>query len=816
LFAAPFVFCGILYVETGGNDLERETLKRLEFDKILHMLEQRASFSLSQSEAQKVGPTADGDEARRWLRQTDEAYRYLHQFGDLPYGGVVDITPVVRRAGRGGVLDAEELLAVAQTLLGGRKIKRTVLKATEKAPDMFPWLQAVANSIAEYPRIEQAIAAAIDEQGNIRDDASPELARLRRQMRLVENRMRERLEAMIRDPEIVRMLQEPIITVRYDHLVLPVKAHYRNVLGGVVYDQSASGSTVFVEPAAVAEDNRRLQSLRAEERQEIERILRQLSALVGEEAAALHDLVAQLAALDVVMAKARLAKAMGATLPALNDAGVIRLKKARHPLVDPAKVVPIDVELGADYRTLIITGPNTGGKTVTLKTIGLLSAMAASGLFVPAADGSELAVFSGIYADIGDEQSIEQSLSTFSSHMRNIVKMLERADGKALLLFDELGAGTDPQEGAALAIAILEEVHSRGCRVVATTHYSELKAYAYNREGVTNASVEFDVETLRPTYRLLIGIPGRSNAFAIAERLGLPQKVLAVARDQMDEDNRQLDTMVRTLQEQHQSMEAQLAEVAALRAELAAKEAELARREKELLRQQQRLKSEMVRQVAEVVEAARRETADLVAELKEMAKQTAVKPHQISEWEKGLERIVARTESAADVSGETDKIEPGNDAALLPLAPGCEVMVRPFGQRGVVEALQGEQATVRMGAMKLNVAKKQLQVLAPAKKTPSTASPGIAVTRVVAENRSVRPELDMRGMRVEEALADLDKYLDEVVMAGFKQVRLIHGKGTGSLRQAIQDYLRHHSQVGSYRLGNYNEGGSGVTVVELK
>lgn len=795
--------------------MEQETLKRLEFDKILRMLEEHTSFSLARSEAQKVGPTNDFRQARRRLEQTDEAYRFLHRFGDLPYGGITDIIPLVRRAGRGGMLDAEELLAVGRTLVGVRKIKRMILKATEKAEDAYPWLRSEAQALGEFPRLERAVAAAVDEQGRIRDDASPELSRLRRQMRQLESRMRERLEAMIRDPDIVRMLQEPIITVRNDHLVLPVKAHFRNALGGVVHDQSASGSTLFVEPAAVAEDNRRLQLVRLQERQEVERILRQLSAMVGEEADAISELVERLAALDVVLAKARLAKAMGATLPVLNDAGILRLKKARHPLVNPAAVVPIDVELGDTYRTLIITGPNTGGKTVTLKTIGLLSAMAASGLFVPAADGSELAIFSGIYADIGDEQSIEQSLSTFSGHMRNIVGMLEKADGKALLLFDELGAGTDPQEGAALAVAILEEAHRRGCRVVATTHYSELKAYAYNREGVMNASVEFDVESLRPTYRLLIGIPGRSNAFAIAERLGLPERVLAMARERLKEDDRQLETMVRTLEEQHRSMEAQRAEVAALEKALREKEAELVRREAELWRKEQALKTDMVRQVAAVVEAARRETADLVAQLKEMANRQAVKPHQIIEWEKRLEQVADRTEARA-ASGREPAGVPEGETGNLPLAVGCEVLVRSLGQRGVVEALQGDQATVRIGAMKLNVPQRQLQVLSPAKKTASGGPSGLLAVRVMAENRSVRPELDMRGMRVEEALAGLDKYLDEVIMAGLKQVRIIHGKGTGSLRQAVQEYLRRHSRVASFRLGNYNEGGSGVTVVELK
>jgi len=791
--------------------LEQETLKRLEYDKICQLLQQHTSFSLSRDEALKLQPTGDGHMARQWLQQTDEAYRFLHQYGDLPYGGIVDITPSVRRAGRGGTLAAEELFAVGQTLLGARKIKRTVLKATEKAA-AFPWLRQVAEELAEFPKIEHAIAAAIDEQGHIRDEASPELARLRRQIRQVENRMRERLEAMIRDPDIVRMLQEPIITVRYDHWVLPVKAHYRQALGGIVYDQSASGSTLFIEPAAVAEDNQRLQALRSEERQEVERILRQLSSLVGQEAAALEAMVEQLAALDVVMAKARLARAMGATLPLVNDNGIIRLKKARHPLIDPAVVVPIDVELGKDYRTLIITGPNTGGKTVTLKTIGLLSAMGASGLFVPAAEGTELAVFSRIFADIGDEQSIEQSLSTFSSHMRNIVRMLEAADERTLLLFDELGAGTDPQEGAALAIAILEEVHRRGCRVVATTHYSELKAYAYHRDGVMNASVEFDVESLRPTYRLLVGVPGRSHAFTIAERLGLPRHVLAMAREQLDDDARQLETMVRVLEEQHHDLTAQLAEVAALRQALQAKEAELARREAELQRQQARLKTKMEQEVAAVVAEARKKAEGLLAELKQMAKEQAVKPHQLTDWQKRMEQISSRAETEEPWGAETART--GVPSADVPLAPGCEVLVLPFGQRGVVEALQGDQATVRMGSMKLNVAKKQLQVLAPAeKKRPaSTAS----IVRVVSDHRAVSPELDLRGKRVDEALADLDKYLDEAVMAGLRQVRLIHGKGTGSLRQAIQDYLRRHSQVGAYRLGHYNEGGSGVTVVELK
>ncbi len=792
--------------------MEQNTLKRLEFDKICQMLQKHASFSLSRDKAISVRPTPDFEQAAGWLHQTDEGYRLLFQFGDLPFGGIQDISPSVDRAGKGGLLTPEALLAVQWTLQGARKLKRYLLKQTEKDAEAYPYLRTQAEAIEEFPEVEQGIAAAIDEQAAIRDDASLELTRIRRQMRHLESRMRERLEAMIRDPNILRMLQEPLITIRHDHLVLPVKAHYRNVFGGVVYDQSASGSTLFIEPDVVARDNRQLQELRVQERKEEERILRRLSAMVGEADKAILQLVERLADLDLVMAKARLAREMAASKPELNDQGIIRLRKAKHPLLDPATVVPIDLELGVTFRTLVITGPNTGGKTVTLKTIGLLSCMAMAGLFVPAAEGTQVSVFSGIYVDIGDEQSIEQNLSTFSSHMRNMIDMLERADAKALLLFDELGAGTDPQEGAALATAILEEVHRRGCRVVATTHYSELKAYAYNREGVSNASVEFDVESLRPTYRLMVGVPGRSNAFVIAERLGLPRHVLQMAREQLDEDSRHWEAMVSSLEQRHQQMEEQLEELAALRKELAEKERQLARRDMELMRERQRLQDEMSRKVEEVVEAARKEAAGLLAELKERVKQSsAVKPHQITEWEKKLEQISARQEQPTIDRSYTFQKERG-DASDAPLLPGSEVLVLPFGQRGTVVELQGEQALVQMGQIKLSLSKHQLQLVESKKKQ----SPAPAMVRLVTQERPVRPELDLRGQRVDEALAELDKYLDEVSLAGLKQVHLIHGKGTGSLRQAIQEYLRTHPQVNSYRLGNYHEGGSGVTVVVLK
>lgn len=791
--------------------MEQDTLKRLEFDKVCQMLQKHARFSRSREMAFSLWPTTVPEEAKQWLSQTDEGYRLLVKFGDPPFGGIRDISSSVDRAGRGGLLLPEELLAVQLTLEGSRKLKRFLLKHTEKEAPVFPYLRTQAEEIEEFPAVEKAIAAAVDEQAAIRDEASPELARIRRQMRNLENRMRERLEAMIRDPNVIRMLQEPLVTVRHDHLVLPVKAHFRNVFGGVVYDQSASGSTLFIEPDAVARDNLKLQELRVQEQKEEERILRRLSAMVGELSEPLLQLVERLADLDLVMAKARLAREMGASRPKLNDQGRIRLRQAKHPLIDPAAVVPIDVELGASFRTLVITGPNTGGKTVTLKTIGLFSCMAMAGLFVPAAEGTELAVFSGIYVDIGDEQSIEQNLSTFSSHMRNIIGMLEKADGKALLLFDELGAGTDPQEGAALAIAILEEVHRRGCRVVATTHYSELKAYAYNREGVSNASVEFDVESLRPTYRLMMGVPGRSNAFAIAERLGLPKHVLEMAREQLDEDSRQLEAMVSSLEQRHQQMEEQLEEVAALRRELAEKERQLARRERELARERQRLQAEMSQKVHDVVEAARKEAAGLLDELKELVKQgAAVKPHQIIEWEKKLEQISSNHEQSRKRS-DTERGESG-DAPAEPILPGSEVLVLPFGKRGTVVELQGEQALVQMGQIKLSLGKDQLKPVQAEKKQP----PAPPMVRVVTQERAVRPELDLRGHRVDEALAKLDKYLDEVSLAGLKQVVLIHGKGTGSLRQGIQEYLRKHPQVGSYRLGNYNEGGSGVTVVQLK
>ncbi|WP_235885377.1 endonuclease MutS2 [Paenibacillus cymbidii] len=798
--------------------MNAKVLHTLEFDKITAMLAAHAATSLGKALAGEIAPSASLEEVKRRLQATDEAAAVDRLKGTPPFGGIHNIRASLKRASIGGMLNPSELLDIGSTLGASRRLKRFLQAAHED--HAIRMIVALAETMSEHRPVEERIAACIDDNAAILDTASPELARIRQELRGGEGRVREKLEQMIRTPSVQKMLQDNLITIRNDRYVIPVKMEYRANFGGMIHDQSASGATLFIEPESIVALNNKLKEWRLKEEAEIEKILRLLTALVAdiaEEASANQDVLAEL---DFIFAKAGLAREWKATLPLMNDRGFLKLKKGRHPLIPRESVVPLDVELGNQFSTIIVTGPNTGGKTVSLKTVGLLSLLAMSGLFVPAEDGSQLCVFDAIYADIGDEQSIEQNLSTFSSHMTNIIAMLRGMTPKSLVLLDEVGAGTDPAEGSALAIAILEHIHKSGCRMIATTHYSELKAYAYERSGVINASMEFDVATLSPTYRLLVGVPGRSNAFAIAERLGLAKPIIDHARGQVSEDDQRVETMIATLEENRLSAIAERSEAEQLRGEATRLRRELDEQRRKFEEQRGKLIAAAEQEAREAVAKARREAEAIIADLRQLAMEegASLKEHKLIEARRRLDEAEPKLKKPAAVA-----VPGGGGKKTRPAQPGDEVLVRSLGQKGHLIELSGDNdAIVQLGIMKMKVARSDLELSgASASAAGGGAGPqkqaqptGAGVKRSRDDN--VRTELDLRGSNLEDSLIEVDRFLDESFLANFAQIYIIHGKGTGVLRTGIQEYLRRHRHVKAYRLGNYGEGGAGVTVVELK
>jgi len=602
------------------------------------------------------------------------------------------------------------------------------------------------------------------------------------------------------------MLSDSIITIRNDRFVIPVKQEYRGNYGGIVHDQSSSGQTLFIEPDAVVQANNEIRRLKMKEQEEIERILIALSLEVQAVAHDIFILVQILGEIDVILAKAKYGQANKCTKPVVNDNGVIRLVKARHPLLNIEEAVANTIEFGDDITAIVITGPNTGGKTVTLKTVGLCTLMGQAGLPIPALDGSEITVFDQIFADIGDEQSIEQSLSTFSSHMVNIVNILSKFDERSLVLFDELGAGTDPQEGAALAISLLDEVHGRGARVMATTHYPELKAYGYNRPGVANASVEFDVETLSPTYRLLIGVPGRSNAFEISKRLGLPQHIIKHAQSFTGTDRHEVESMIASLEVSRKQSEMDAEQASALRVESEKIREDLSSQLQKLDEQKETLEQKAKDKARKIVEEAKREAEGIISELKKMQKnaQHMVKDHEIIEARKRLEKAAPENKVLKKQKQVKER--------QMTLKQGDEVKVLSYGQKGtLLDKVSNSEWSVQIGILKMKVHESDLEYMKPEKQKQT-----VAMTNVKGRDTYVKLELDLRGERYEDAVMRAEKYIDDAVLSNYHQVSIIHGKGTGALRQGIQQFLKNHSRVKNYRFGEASEGGHGVTVVELK
>ena len=787
--------------------MDDKILHTLEYRKILNTCSGYTQTSMGKQIVDQLKPDTNIDIVLLLLKTTDEAYTVDRLKGSPPFGGITDITAPTKRAELGGTLNPHELLAVSNTIYGSRRIKRFIANIHED--EEVGILFNLSEGISEQKVLEDAIKSCIDESAEVIDSASVELGQVRRELRSGESRIREKLDSMIRSSTVSKMLQDQLVTIRGDRFVIPVKAEYRSHFGGIVHDQSGSGATMFIEPEVIVAMNNKLRELRMREEREIEVILQKLTALVGDQAEMLLidiDLVGQL---DFIFAKARLAHVMKATMPRMNDRGYLKLRKGRHPLIPLDQVVPLDVELGNDHTSIIVTGPNTGGKTVTLKTIGLLSLMAMSGLFVPAEEESQLCVFDAIFADIGDEQSIEQNLSTFSSHMTNIIRILKQMTTKSLILLDEVGAGTDPAEGSALAISILEHIHRFGCRMVATTHYSELKAYAYERKGIINASMEFDVNTLSPTYRLLIGVPGRSNAFAIGERLGLPQNILDFARGEVKEEDMRVEHMIASLEENRLRAENERAEAEKIRMEMEVLRRTHQRELEKLEQSRDKLLEKAELDAQEVINKARSEAERIISELRElaMAEGASVKEHKLIAARKQLEEAEPkqRKKSPAKTQHKVRTIEPGDD-----------VKVYSLNQKGTVVELTGnKEALVQLGIMKMKVSLDDLELLSASKSDKPQIQKQVTMVKRTRDD-NIRTELDLRGDNLEEALMEVDHFIDEAFLSNLGQIHIIHGKGTGILRAGIQDYLRKHKHVKSYRLGNYGEGGNGVTVVELE
>ncbi|WP_280157264.1 endonuclease MutS2 [Priestia aryabhattai] len=779
----------------------------LEFNKVKEQLQKKVASSLGREKVANLIPSTQYEEVVKWQEATDEATTVLRLRGNVPLGGIFDVRPSVKRAEIGGTLSSNELLDVASTIYAARQVKQFIEQVVEDEDLQLSIITEHIEKLMPLPEVEQTIKMSIDENGTVLDGASDQLRGIRQKLRSTESRIREKLESLIRSSSAQKMLSDAIVTIRNERFVIPVKQEYRSAYGGIVHDQSSSGATLFIEPQAIVTLNNELQEAKVKEKQEIERILIALTVQVAEVANELRQNVYLLGELDFMFAKGRYSHELKALKPKMNDRGYIKLVKAKHPLIAQEDVVANDIELGDQYTSIVITGPNTGGKTVTLKTLGLFTLMAQAGLQIPALDGSEMAVFKHVFADIGDEQSIEQSLSTFSSHMVNIVDILQKVDHESLVLFDELGAGTDPQEGAALAISILDQVYERGARVVATTHYPELKAYGYNREGVVNASVEFDIETLSPTYKLLIGVPGRSNAFEISKRLGLSAEVIERAKGYIGSETNKVENMIASLEDSRRQSEHELEEAEELRKEAQKLHKELQSQIIEFNEKRDKLYEKAEEKAQATVQAASEEAEKIISDLRKMSQKNhaLVKEHELIEARKRLENAVPTLEKSKKKPAVPKKQE-------RTLQAGDEVKVLSWGQKGtLVEQVSNNEWQVQMGIMKMKVKEKDLQYISSPK--PVETKP---LAMVKGKDYHVNLELDLRGERYENALIRVEKYIDDALLANYPRVSIIHGKGTGALRKGVQEYLKNHRSVKNIRFGEASEGGSGVTVVEFK
>lgn len=790
--------------------MNSKVLRVLEYNKIIERLTDKATSEQGRKLTAALEPMTDLEAIRKAQTETADALGYLLRKGSTSFGGNKDLGMCIRSLEIGSTLSIAELLWIAAFLENVNRIKSYGRKEREDTP--ADSLDEYFESLEPLTPLSNEIRRCILSEEEIADDASPALKKIRRSMAIANDRIHSQLASMI-SGSCRTYLQDAVVTMRNNRYCIPVKSEYKGQVQGMVHDQSSTGSTFFIEPAAVVNLNNELRELEIKEQEEIAVILADLSAQAGAYTELLTGNQKAMTALDFIFAKAALALEQNATMPVFNTEHQIRIRQGRHPLLDKKKVVPIDIQLGIDFDLLVITGPNTGGKTVSLKTVGLLTLMGQAGLHIPALDRSELSIFEEVYADIGDEQSIEQSLSTFSSHMTNIVSILQQADGGSLCLFDELGAGTDPTEGAALAISVLDHLHGRGIRTMATTHYSELKVYALSTPFVENASCEFSVETLRPTYRLLIGIPGKSNAFAISSKLGLPDHIIEDAKRHITEDKESFEDLLANLENSRVTIEKERLEIAGYKEEVKA------------LKQKLEAKQEKIDQTKEkILRQANEEAREILQNAKELADET-IRVFQKAEAGISIKDLEKSRQKVRDkISEKNEKLTLKNDKpthkVLKPtqIKPGDSVKVVSMGLKGTVSSLPDKNGNlfVQCGIIRSKVSLNDLVLIEEETINTGKMQRSSSGKLKMSKSYSISTEINLLGRTVDEALSELDKYLDDAYLAHLPSVRVVHGKGTGALRNAVHNYLRKNRVVKSYRLGEYGEGDAGVTIVEFK
>ncbi len=792
--------------------MENKALRILEYDKIQKVL---AEFTTNPAVTDRIlalAPTDDLQTAQAWQRETTEATALLLRYGYPKSMSAPQVTGAVRRCMIGGILSARDLLQVASLLSMARLTKQYLAQAEA---DDFPVLSGLGMGLTAVKPLEEKIGLCILAEDEIADGASANLATIRRKMRSLQDKIKELIDGIVRSGKYQKYLQDALVTMRGGRYVIPVKSEHRSEIPGVVHDTSATGATLFIEPMSVVNANNEIRDLAAQEQAEIERILAELSAEVSEYGDAIVANYNALCEIDFIFCKGKLSVKYGCVEPRLNDRGEIFIKRGRHPLINARSVVANDIYLGKDFDTLVITGPNTGGKTVTLKTVGLFSIMAACGLHIPANDNSEMAVFASVWADIGDEQSIEQNLSTFSSHMKNITEILKHAGYNSLVLFDELGAGTDPVEGAALAVSILESLRAKGAKVAATTHYSELKLFALSTPGVCNASCEFNVQTLQPTYKLLIGVPGKSNAFAISERLGLEKAIIERAKAIMSDEDVRFEDVIGDLQESRRLADEEAKRAVSIRAEMDKLRKTMEMQKSELDGRRKKILDEARQEARRIILDAKEESAQVIKELNKLKKN--IRATDADRTIEESRRRLKGKEDAIDASfSDVIKVKKHTEAPKT-VAVGDFVEVVTIGQTAeVLKAPDGAgNVYVQCGTLKMNVKLADLR-LAERPQEPKKRKKAPQESSYVSRRADVKGEIDLRGQMLEDALYETDKYLADAYSAGLTQVSIIHGKGTGVLRSGIAEMLKKHKLVKSYRLGLYGEGENGVTIVELK
>lgn len=787
------------------DGIEEKTIQALEFGKIVEMLTEQAATTLGKERCRRIRVETARETIELNLLRTEEARKVITVYGEIPLGGFHDVRESIKRASFGSILDTEELLDISSVLSVGSRIIKFMEEMKEELS-----IKEITQRVTPFPKLEKKIKQCIAINGEVADDASAELASIRKSIRTQHERIQERLASFLNSGAYSKYIQESIITMREDRYVIPIKVEHKNSFPGVIHDQSASGATVYIEPMAVVELNNKIKELKLKEKEEIYKILKELTNLVAQNSQAILDNIEAIGEIDFIFAKGKLSRVMEGIRPSINDEGKIRISNGRHPLLGE-KAVPINVHLGRDFRILVVTGPNTGGKTVTLKSIGLFTLMVQAGLHIPAEEGTEISLFKKVFCDIGDEQSIEQNLSTFSSHMTNIVEILKKVDAKTLVLLDELGAGTDPAEGAGLAMAILEYLYHTNCCAVATTHYSELKTFAYTHPGIENACMQFDVETLSPTYKLCMGIPGRSNAFEIAQRLGLQEEIIVRAKKYLTQEDLQVEKLIAGMESTQRLLDKE-------REELEEELRKLEQYHRTLEKQMEKLKSEEQAillkakdKAMEILQKTEKQAEEALEEWKNRLKEEEERSlHKASLEFKEKLRMVRKGIGEKVPKGEK-KDSKGSPPESLRL--GETVYVVSLGQKGQVIKIEGKDVTVQIGIMKVNVKMDDLRMAEnEVEKTQQQATRRM----IVEKAKHIPVELDLRGMVVDEALQKVDKYLDDAYLANLPQVYIIHGKGTGALRQAITEMLKGHPHISSFRLGSYNEGGEGVTVVRFK